>query len=197
MTQTAAYEGKQTKAAPGTKTAAYAATSATTPIEPFEIERRAPRPNDVAIEILFCGVCHSDIHQARNEWGGSIFPMVPGHEIVGRVTSVGSAVKKFKAGRSRRRRLHGRLVPHCARTVATAKSSTATTRTRCTRTTDARRTGEPTYGGYSTSIVVDEASCSTSRTSSISRPPLPCSAPASPRTRRSSTGTSARARSSA
>ena len=97
MTHTAEYAERQARTAP-VKTAAYAALSAKSPIEPFQIERRAPRPNDVEIEILFCGVCHSDIHQARDEWGGSIFPMVPGHEIVGRVTSVGSAVTKFKMG---------------------------------------------------------------------------------------------------
>lgn len=68
------------------------------PLVPFSFERRDPRPNDIVIEILYCGVCHSDLHQARDEWGGSIYPMVPGHEIVGRVTRVGQAVKKFKAG---------------------------------------------------------------------------------------------------
>jgi len=80
------------------KTKAYAATSATTPIAPFAIERREPGSHDVLIEILYCGVCHSDIHQARGEWGQSKFPMVPGHEIVGKVTRVGSEVKKWKAG---------------------------------------------------------------------------------------------------
>src|SRR6476660_288751 len=98
MTHIAEHQRTQSKSFERAHTAAYAALSATTPIEPFRIERRAPRPNDVAIDILYCGVCHSDIHQARNEWGGSIFPMVPGHEIVGRVASVGSAVTKFKAG---------------------------------------------------------------------------------------------------
>src|SRR5215831_13910683 len=79
-------------------TKAYAAMTATTPLVPFSFERRNPGPNDVQVEILYCGVCHSDLHQARDEWGESIYPMVPGHEIVGRVTSVGSNVKKFKAG---------------------------------------------------------------------------------------------------
>jgi alcohol dehydrogenase (NADP+) len=81
---------------PATK--AYAAKSATTPVVPFSIERRDPKPHDVQIEILYCGVCHSDLHFARNEWGNTVFPVVPGHEIVGRVTAVGSHVKKFKAG---------------------------------------------------------------------------------------------------
>ncbi len=79
-------------------TKAYAAASAKAPLAPFTIERRAPGANDVAIAIQFCGICHSDIHQARDEWGGATFPMVPGHEIAGVVTSVGSAVTKFKAG---------------------------------------------------------------------------------------------------
>lgn len=79
-------------------TKAYAAQTATTPLAPFSIERRAPGGHDVQIEILYCGVCHSDLHTARNEWGGTVYPVVPGHEIVGRVTAVGSDVTKFKAG---------------------------------------------------------------------------------------------------
>ncbi|HTN83169.1 MAG TPA: NAD(P)-dependent alcohol dehydrogenase [Sorangium sp.] len=80
------------------KTPAYAAVSAKEPLRPFTIERRDPGPHDVLIEILFCGVCHSDLHQVRDEWGGSIFPMVPGHEIVGRVKHVGDQVTKLKVG---------------------------------------------------------------------------------------------------
>lgn len=79
-------------------TKAYAAQSATTPLAPWTLERRDPKPHDVQIEILYCGVCHSDLHTARNEWGGTIYPNVPGHEIVGRITAVGAHVKKFKAG---------------------------------------------------------------------------------------------------
>ncbi len=79
-------------------TKAYAAQSATTPLAPWSFERRAPKPHDVQIEILYCGVCHSDLHTARNEWGGTIYPNVPGHEIVGRVTAIGDHVKKFKVG---------------------------------------------------------------------------------------------------
>ncbi len=77
---------------------AYGAESATTPIVPLTIERREPKPHDVQIEIRYCGVCHSDLHTARNEWGNAIYPCVPGHEIVGVVTAVGSHVKKFKVG---------------------------------------------------------------------------------------------------
>jgi uncharacterized zinc-type alcohol dehydrogenase-like protein len=77
---------------------AYAAQSATTPVSPFTIERRNPKPHDVEIKILYCGVCHSDLHTVRNEWGGTMYPCVPGHEIVGKVTAVGDHVKKFKVG---------------------------------------------------------------------------------------------------
>lgn len=79
-------------------TKSYAAQDAKTPLAPFSFERRDPRENDVLIEISHCGVCHSDIHQVRNEWGNSIYPMVPGHEIVGRVKKVGPGVTKFKEG---------------------------------------------------------------------------------------------------
>jgi len=79
-------------------TKAYAAFNAKEPLSPYNFDRREVGPNDVLIEIAYCGVCHSDLHQARDEWGGSIYPMVPGHEIVGRVTKVGSEVKNFKEG---------------------------------------------------------------------------------------------------
>src|ERR1700746_2587220 len=83
------------------KARAYSVSSATSPFASTTIERRDPTEHDVQIEILFCGICHSDLHQARNEWSGmmpTVYPCVPGHEIVGRVTKVGSAVTKFKAG---------------------------------------------------------------------------------------------------
>ncbi len=81
-----------------TKARAYAAQNATTPLGPFSFERRELRPDDVQIDIMFCGVCHSDLHQARNDWKNSVYPMVPGHEIVGRAAKVGSDVKDIKAG---------------------------------------------------------------------------------------------------
>src|SRR3569833_1095062 len=81
-----------------TATKAYAAQSATTPLAPWELQRREPKPHDVEIDILYCGVCHSDLHTARNEWHGTIYPCVPGHEIVGKIVSVGSHVSKFKVG---------------------------------------------------------------------------------------------------
>jgi uncharacterized zinc-type alcohol dehydrogenase-like protein len=80
------------------KTVAYAAAAAGAALSPYELERRALRANDVAMEILYCGVCHSDLHMVRNDWGGSVYPLVPGHEIVGRVLEVGSGVTRYKPG---------------------------------------------------------------------------------------------------
>ena len=96
-----------------TKTArSWAAQSATSTLAPFTIERREPLPGDVAIDILYCGVCHSDLHQVRNEWHNSVYPVVPGHEIVGRVVKVGSARDEIQGGRPGRGRLHGGFLPH-------------------------------------------------------------------------------------
>ncbi|CAN5733543.1 NAD(P)-dependent alcohol dehydrogenase [soil metagenome] len=81
-----------------THTKSYAALNATDPLGPYQFDRRTLRPDDVQIEILFCGVCHSDLHQVRNEWNNAIYPMVPGHEIVGNVIAIGDNVKKFKVG---------------------------------------------------------------------------------------------------
>jgi len=81
-----------------TKVLGYAATSPKDDLTPYRFERRDPRPEDVVIEILYCGVCHSDLHTARNDWGWTTYPVVPGHEIIGRVVKVGAAVTKFKAG---------------------------------------------------------------------------------------------------
>lgn len=82
----------------GYPTKAYAAYDPKSPLSPYQFDRREIRPSDVRIEILYCGVCHSDLHQVRSEWGSDIFPMVPGHEIIGRVTAVGQDVKGFKSG---------------------------------------------------------------------------------------------------
>ncbi|MGV8918798.1 MAG: NAD(P)-dependent alcohol dehydrogenase [Pseudomonas sp.] len=80
------------------KAIGYAAQTSTAPLAPMNFERRSPRADDVAIEVLFCGVCHSDIHQARNEWGFASYPLMPGHEIVGKVTAVGAEVNRYKVG---------------------------------------------------------------------------------------------------
>ncbi|SKA02252.1 NAD(P)-dependent alcohol dehydrogenase [Sediminibacterium ginsengisoli] len=136
-------------------TNAYAAQSASAPLAPFSMERREPGEHDVQIEILYCGVCHSDIHQVRDEWGGSIFPMVPGHEIVGRVVKVGSKVTSFKEGDLAG---VGCFVDSC-RTCANCKEGLEQyCHEGMTSTYNARErdTQLPTYGGYSTQIVVDE-----------------------------------------
>src|SRR3954470_15393422 len=80
------------------KTKAYAAQSAASPLQPYQFERRDPKPDDVVIEIAFCGICHSDIHTVRSEWGPITYPCVPGHEMVGEIIQVGKKVKRFKVG---------------------------------------------------------------------------------------------------
>ena len=134
---------------------AYAAQSATTPLSPWSLERREPGEHDVVIEILYCGVCHSDIHQVRGEWGGSIFPMVPGHEIVGRISRVGSHVKDFKVGDLAG---VGCFVDSCRVCESCKEGLEQYCDTFLSPTYNGyeqdRKT--PTYGGYSTQIVVDE-----------------------------------------
>ena len=133
---------------------AYAALQAKELLNPFQIERREPREHDVVIDIHYCGVCHSDVHQARDEWGGAIFPMVPGHEIVGIVTKVGSAVKKYKTGDKVG---VGCLVDSC-RVCAPCKEDLQQycENGMCGTYNSREKDGSPTYGGYSTQIVVDE-----------------------------------------
>jgi uncharacterized zinc-type alcohol dehydrogenase-like protein len=133
----------------------YAAQKASAPLAPFRFERREVGPQDVLIDISYCGVCHSDIHQVRDEWGGSIFPMVPGHEIVGHVSRVGSGVTKFKVGELAG---VGCFVDSC-RTCASCKEGLEQY---CEKGMNATYNGyekdgkTPTYGGYSSQIVVDE-----------------------------------------
>ncbi len=133
---------------------AYAAQNATAPLEPFNIERRDPGPNDIQIEILYCGVCHSDVHQVRNEWGGSIYPMVPGHEIVGRISKVGDEVNNFKVGELAG---VGCFVDSCRTCASCLANEEQYCDTGMVGTYNGRDTeGNLTFGGYSTQIVVDE-----------------------------------------
>jgi len=136
------------------KALGYAAQSETSPIAPFTFERRAVGPHDVRMDITFSGICHSDIHQARGEWGNSLYPMVPGHEIIGRVTEVGGSVKKFKAGQLVG---VGCLVDSC-RTCPSCKDGLEQyCETGMIGTYNARdKNGDLTFGGYSDHIVVDE-----------------------------------------
>lgn len=133
----------------------YAAMREYSALAPFNFQRRTPGPHDVQLDILYCGVCHSDLHQIRNEWGGSIFPMVPGHEIVGRVTQVGSGVVKFKPGSLV---AVGCLVDSC-RTCENCKQgleqycNNGAIGTYNSYEKDGKT---PTYGGYSNNIVVHE-----------------------------------------
>ena len=137
-------------------TRSWAAQSATSALAPFAIARREPLPSDVAIDILYCGVCHSDLHQVRNEWHNSIYPVVPGHEIVGRVVKVGSAVTKFKVGDLA---AVGCMVDSC-RTCASCQRGLQQYCLKSpvfTYNGEDKHLGGPTFGGYSESITVDEA----------------------------------------
>ena len=133
----------------------YAAPATRAPLGPFTFERRVPGPHDVRIDIRYCDVCHSDIHQARDEWGGSIFPMVPGHEIVGTVVEVGSEVLKWKAGDTVG---VGCFVDSDRNCEACKAGEEQYCETGMTPTYNgyARDGKTPTYGGYSTAITVDE-----------------------------------------
>ncbi len=134
----------------------YAVQSASVPLAPFTIPRRDPLPKDVEIDILFCGVCHSDLHQVRNEWHNTVYPCVPGHEIVGRVTKVGSEVKKFREGDLA---AVGCMVDSCG----TCPSCRGGEEQYCdcfptfTYNGADKHLGGVTFGGYSDRIVVDEA----------------------------------------
>jgi uncharacterized zinc-type alcohol dehydrogenase-like protein len=135
---------------------AWAAESATSSLAPFSIARREPQADDVAIDILYCGVCHSDLHQARNEWHNSIYPVVPGHEIVGRVVKVGGNVTKFKVGDLA---AVGCMVDSCRKCPACVRGLEVYCEKFPTLTYNGadKYLGGQTYGGYSESIVVDQA----------------------------------------
>jgi uncharacterized zinc-type alcohol dehydrogenase-like protein len=136
-------------------TKAYAAQSATSPLAPWSLERREPKPHDVQIDILYCGVCHSDLHTVRNEWGGTVYPAVPGHEIVGRVTKVGDHVKRFKIGDLA---AVGCLVDSCRECTNCKQGLEQYCLVEMVGTYNSKdkHSGGVTYGGYSKQIVVTE-----------------------------------------
>lgn len=135
---------------------AYAAYDATSPLAPFHFERRALRPDDVCVEIRYCGICHTDLHFARNDWGVTVFPCCPGHEIVGRVTAAGPAVRRFRVGDLA---AVGCLVDSCGQCDQCQRGHEQFCRKGYTLTYNGRdaQTGELTYGGYSDHIVVRES----------------------------------------
>jgi uncharacterized zinc-type alcohol dehydrogenase-like protein len=137
---------------------AFAAQSKTSTMAPFTVQRRSPRPEDVQIQILYCGICHSDLHQVRNEWEGvmpTVYPCVPGHEIVGRVVKTGSAVKKYKEGDV----VAVRCMVDSDRTCANCRAGEeefCESMPTFTYNGPDKFLGGVNYGGYSESIVVDE-----------------------------------------
>jgi len=133
----------------------YAAQSNTTPLAPFDFSRRDPLPTDIVLDILYCGVCHSDLHMARNEWGNAIYPMVPGHEIVGRVTAVGSAVTRFKVGDIA---AAGVIIDSCRKCSPCKRGEEHFCDEGATLTyaVPDRVDGSITMGGYANNFVVDE-----------------------------------------
>ncbi len=137
-------------------TRAFAAASATSPLAAATIERREPTPTDVEIDILYCGVCHSDLHQARSEWPGTLYPCVPGHEIVGRVSRVGSKVTKFRVGDHA---AVGCMVDSCRGCPSCKRGLEQYCQQFPVFTYNGadRHSGGHTFGGYSERIVVDEA----------------------------------------
>lgn len=133
----------------------YAAQNAQSPLTPFDFERRELKPHDVLVEILFSGVCHSDLHQARDEWGGSIYPMVPGHEIVGKVKAIGSHVQKFKVGDTAGVGVMIDSCRHC-KPCNTAMEQYCEEGMTGTYNNMERDNSAIAQGGYSTAIVTDE-----------------------------------------
>ncbi|SCW91038.1 MULTISPECIES: NAD(P)-dependent alcohol dehydrogenase [unclassified Pseudomonas] len=133
----------------------YATQSPTAPLAPMKFERRSPRADDVAIDILYCGVCHSDIHQARNEWGIAVYPLMPGHEIIGKVTAVGADVTRYKVGDLVG---VGCMVDSCRECEACRADLEQYCSQGMTQTyaSPDRISGGHTMGGYSNSIVVKE-----------------------------------------
>jgi len=139
-----------------TKTTAYAAHTATSPLAPFSLDRRDLGARDIQIEILFCGVCHSDLHTARGEWEGVTFPTVPGHEIVGKVTAVGNDVAQFKAGDLAAVGCMVDSCQDCPNCITGLEQYCDREVTFTYNSPDRKMPGAVTYGGYSKSITVDE-----------------------------------------
>ncbi len=172
-------------------TRAYGATTAAAPLAALNIQRRPVGPHDVLLDVLYCGICHSDIHQIRDEWsdwGPTTYPCVPGHEIVGRVSAVGEKVTKFKVGDIGG---VGCMVDSCR----TCDSCRADREQNCEKgatftynAPDKHGTAPVTYGGYSTRSSSRNTSSSASRRAWTSRPRPRCCAPGSPRSRPCSTG---------
>lgn len=133
----------------------FAAQSPVDALAPYRFERREPRPDDVIIEILYCGVCHSDLHQVRNDWGGSTYPLVPGHEIIGRVKSVGAEVTRFKQGDHVGVGCMVDSCQHCAPCDAGLEQYCLEKATYTYNSVD-RHDHMPTFGGYSETIVVSD-----------------------------------------
>lgn len=136
-------------------TRAFAALGAREPLQPYRFDRREPGPHDVVLELTHCGVCHSDIHQARDEWGGATFPMVPGHEAVGRVTRVGSAVTRFAVGDLAG---VGCMVDSCGECAhcAAGLEQYCDAHTSFTYNSTEQDGKTPTQGGYASHLVVSE-----------------------------------------
>src|SRR5688572_33303117 len=134
---------------------AYAAQSPTSALAPYDLERRDLRPHDILVDILYSGVCHSDLHQARDEWGGSMFPMVPGHEIIGRVKQVGAEVTRFTVGDLVG---VGCMVDSCRHCADCREGLEQFCQNALTLTYNSPDPilGGSTYGGYSSQIVVDQ-----------------------------------------
>jgi alcohol dehydrogenase (NADP+) len=158
MTEAAQQPAKQSQKPQTFAAKAFAAQSASSGLASHTIQRRSPRPQDIQIEILYCGVCHSDLHQVRNEWQSvmpTVYPCVPGHEIVGRVIKVGSAVKKFKEGDIA---AVGCMVDSCRECANCRAGEEQFCQKFMTLTYNGQDKilGGVTYGGYSDSIVVDE-----------------------------------------
>ncbi len=159
MTTTEAKERNRVSSSVTFASKAFAAPGATAGLGPFTVQRRTPRPEDVQIEILYCGVCHSDLHTVRNEWSAfmpTVYPCVPGHEIVGRVVKVGGKVKKFKEGDIAAVGCMVDSCRKCANCLAGEEQFCQNVAT-LTYNSEDKILGGVTYGGYSTGIVVDEA----------------------------------------